>query len=116
VQPSDPASLDFDIVKPHLTNRYLPRAGFDHSVPAHRVDANGQPICSSCHKAGSSKRSADVLLPQIARCAACHGQSKRIVPMAASSSCTECHGYHQPGMPAVAVNIDWAFGAKSLPH
>ena len=110
--PPHPGSLAFGIAPVRLTDRYLPRGGFDHSVPAHRVDANGQPICSSCHKAESSKRSADVLLPQIARCAACHGQSKRATPTAAAGTCSECHGYHDAGRPAINENA----GALWSPH
>ncbi len=102
---SDP--LDFNVIKPHITTRYLPRGGFDHSVPAHRADANGRSICSSCHKAESSKSSSDVLLPQIARCAACHGQPAHATPTAASADCKECHGYHQPGTPALNVSFVW---------
>lgn len=108
VAPPYSGSLAFDIAPVRLANRYLPRGGFDHSVPAHRVDANGQPICSSCHKAESSKRSADLLLPPIARCAACHGQSRHVTATAASDTCSECHGYHQPGAPAVSVAETWA--------
>ncbi len=108
VAPPYPGSLAFDIAPVRLTDRYLPRGGFDHSVPAHRVDANGQPICSSCHKAESSKRSADLLLPPIARCAACHGQSRSVTATAASDTCSECHGYHLPGAPAVNVAEMWA--------
>jgi hypothetical protein len=118
VQPP-PGSLDYDVVHPHLTVRYLPWGGFDHSVPEHRADASGREICSSCHKVETLKPSSDVLLshdamlPQIARCAACHGRSKSETQAAASSACGECHGYHDPGKPALNAGAFGAYAAKS---
>lgn len=104
----DPDALGFDVLPVKLTARYLPRGGFDHGVPAHHVDANGNPSCASCHKAATSHLSSDLLLPSIARCAACHGMTKRATTQAAADSCNECHGYHNPGMPAVRTSISWS--------
>ena len=69
-----------------LQNRYLPAGLFDHT--AHRDIA-----CQSCHAAGRSNSSADVLLPKIAQCRSCHageGSHSAKVP----SPCVECHVYH----------------------
>jgi len=105
---TNPDAPGFDVLPVKLTARYFPRGGFDHGVEAHRVDANGNPSCASCHKAVSSHLSSDLLLPPIARCAACHGQAKLAAPQPAGDSCNECHGYHNAGMPAVRTSISWS--------
>lgn len=66
-------------------NRYLQHGWFDHA--AHRTED-----CASCHKAGTSGSSADLLLPGIETCRTCHGgeASKAAVP----SGCAMCHSYH----------------------
>ena len=49
--------------------------------------------CEDCHAARNSKESADVLIPGIANCRACHGGAHAgdKVP----TSCIACHDYHQ---------------------
>lgn len=67
-------------------SRSMINGWFDHK--AHR-----QENCTSCHAAGKSKSSADVLLPGIKHCQTCHlgeDASQAKVP----SSCTMCHAYH----------------------
>ncbi|HTW34197.1 MAG TPA: hypothetical protein VMD53_06245 [Rhizomicrobium sp.] len=95
----DPNTLVFKIVPVHLENRYLPRAGFDHSVPQHLVDANGKPLCLNCHKATSSDSLSNVVIPSITTCKACHGARNPVGKQIAASNCTECHGYHTTGEP-----------------
>jgi hypothetical protein len=95
----DPNTLVFKIVPVHLENRYLPRAGFDHSVPQHLVDANGKPLCLNCHMATRSDSLANVAIPGVATCRACHGARNQMGQQIAASSCTECHGYHTTGEP-----------------
>jgi hypothetical protein len=46
--------------------------------------------CTECHKATDSTQTADVLLPRIDTCFACHDADKD----RARSSCLECHKYH----------------------
>ena len=68
-------------------SRWLPKGDFDHA--SHRSTS-----CESCHDAGVSTRSEDVLLPKIAVCRECHGgeQSDNLL----QSGCIECHAFHQP--------------------
>lgn len=71
--------------------RFFPNAWFDHK--AHRQEA-----CTTCHAAGRSSRSTDLLLPGIKQCRTCHlGEhaSKAKVP----SSCVMCHAYHPKDLP-----------------
>jgi hypothetical protein len=97
--PDGPNALVFRIVRVQLVDRYLPRSGFDHSVPQHLVDANGKPLCLNCHKATSSDSLSNVVIPGIATCKACHGARNQLGQEVAASNCTECHGYHSTGEP-----------------
>jgi pSer/pThr/pTyr-binding forkhead associated (FHA) protein len=49
--------------------------------------------CEDCHEARKSRESADVLIPGIDNCRACHGgaYTKNKVP----TTCIACHDYHQ---------------------
>ena len=60
---------------------WLPHARFDHR--SHQLAT-----CESCHAAGKSRDTSDVLIPAIATCQTCHK------PEAAESRCFECHQYH----------------------
>jgi hypothetical protein len=100
VKPGVPGALNYGIAPVRLTSRYLPWGDFNHNVPEHHLDANGAPNCDTCHKAKSSAHAQDVMLPGIAQCGTCHGKTKAQAPMAASSDCAECHGFHNPGLPA----------------
>lgn len=67
-------------------SHFLMPGTFDHKE--HRKEP-----CASCHKAGSSTSSADLLLPGIAQCRTCHmgeAAAKAEVP----SGCAMCHSYH----------------------
>lgn len=95
----DPDALVFKIVPVRLVDRYLPRAGFDHSVPQHLVDANNKPLCLNCHAATRSDSLSNVVIPGIMTCKACHGARNQMGREIAASNCTECHGYHTTGEP-----------------
>ena len=60
---------------------WLPHARFGHR--SHQLAT-----CESCHAAGKSRETSDVLVPSIATCQQCHK------PDAADSRCVECHRYH----------------------
>lgn len=75
----------------NLPQRYYLHGGFDHG--AHR-----QEKCSSCHKAGSSKVSSDLLLPDLKSCRECHG-GEAAAKVEVPSSCAMCHSYHVPSGP-----------------
>lgn len=104
IAPADPASLAYRIRPIHLTERYLPWGDFDHSLPAHKRDAEGRPTCDTCHRVVDSTGSSQVMLPRIEQCAACHGKTKAQTPQAASGDCAECHSYHAPGMATPKVD------------
>ena len=94
--------LDWGVTPVRLSASYLPRGGFNHAIPAHRKDAKGRETCNDCHKAGSSTRASDLLLPRISQCRTCHGQTKASAPagaVPAGTECKECHSYHAPGRP-----------------
>lgn len=67
-------------------SRWLPKGDFDH-------ESHKNSTCETCHEAGSSARSEDVLLPKIAVCRECHGgeNSENLL----QSTCIECHDFHQ---------------------
>lgn len=95
---ADPASLQMRPVK--LTQTYMPRGAFDHSTPEHGGPGPakaGAYKCQDCHKAETSDKSADLLMPDIAKCNACHGAPKTKTAAAASGECVECHSFHAPG-------------------
>jgi len=70
-------------------NIWYPKSRFSHG--SHR-----DMECGSCHEARTSVTSADVLMPSIAGCRACHGgeQAADKVP----STCISCHEFHRPGL------------------
>ena len=80
-----------DVMPVNLPERYFVHGGFDHG--AHR-----QEKCSTCHDAGTSRLSSDVLLPDLKSCRECH-QGEGAVKAEVPSSCAMCHSYHVPGGP-----------------
>ena len=83
-----------------LTQRYMPRGAFDHSVPEHGgpgTSKAGGYECVDCHKATTSERTSDVLIPDIAKCASCHGKTEAQTKAADDADCTTCHSFHAPG-------------------
>lgn len=79
--------------------RWLPHSRFDHG--AHR------PLgCAECHRASSSTRTEDVLMPSIATCRECHRDSG-----GARSGCVECHLYHDK---AKARDLNGPLGVREL--
>ena len=72
-------------------NRYMENGWFDHK--AHDTEK-----CESCHKADSSKKATDVLLPDLASCRTCHvgesGARIKAVDKPVKSGCAMCHDYH----------------------
>lgn len=81
----------FKVTKVFQPKRYLENGWFDHK--AHDTEK-----CESCHKAGTSKRATDVLLPDLASCRTCHvgesGAKKTKVDKPVRSGCAMCHDYH----------------------
>lgn len=75
---------------------WQPKARFNHA--AHRSWE-----CAACHAgATSSTSSADILLPSVETCHACHGPAGskvdtvgQVIAGGARHDCVECHAYHQ---------------------
>lgn len=77
--------LNFAVASVHVADHYLPKARFPHARHSAR--------CETCHAAATtSLSSGDVLLPGIATCRECHGNSRS--NMLASAACQTCHGFH----------------------
>ncbi len=99
----DPSSAEGWVIPEVNTtqSRWLPKGDFDHE--SHRGTS-----CESCHDAGESSRSEDVLLPKIAVCRECHGgqHSENLL----QSSCIECHDYHQHDQVLMELRIMEAKG------
>ncbi len=67
-------------------HNWMPQANFSHS--AHAVSE-----CSTCHKATSSKKSSEVLMPDIKVCKDCHATSAP-PQQRVSADCGTCHSFH----------------------
>lgn len=75
-----------DVMPVNLPQTYLVNSWFNH-------EAHEEEKCSTCHKASTSERSSDLLLPGIAVCRDCHlGEDARKAEV--PSSCAMCHSYH----------------------
>jgi predicted CXXCH cytochrome family protein len=82
-----------DFTPVRLTSQYHPMAFFNHA--AHET---GDINCSTCHKAEVSSESADVLMPSITVCRACHDDTSGRTSIA--SDCLTCHAYHDDDLTA----------------
>jgi predicted CXXCH cytochrome family protein len=73
------------VTAPHA---WMPAARFDHK-------AHATATCTSCHDAGKSKDSTDVLMPTVESCRDCHAGSRSVAGKV-TSDCGLCHGFHLP--------------------
>jgi hypothetical protein len=71
------------VAKSNITARWLPHANFNHE--RHQLVK-----CTECHAALTSRETADILIPGIAKCEVCHHPGGD----AAEARCFECHTYH----------------------
>jgi predicted CXXCH cytochrome family protein len=85
---TDDAGEPWQIEPVALSRSFLTDARFDHA--AHRTEP-----CARCHQAQSSTTSADLLLPGIEDCRACHGDpgDRGLI----GSACVDCHRFHVTG-------------------
>lgn len=74
------------VTAPVLRQTWMPMARFTHAP--HQWVA-----CDTCHKAGVSADSNDLLLPQIDSCRTCHGGVGSSGTI--QSTCIDCHRFHQ---------------------
>lgn len=85
-----PGRLDFGIAPVHLTGRFHLRSQFPHG-------AHEEMRCGTCHKAATSERAEDLLLPAIVTCRECHGNpawAAKHPEANASGACATCHWFH----------------------
>lgn len=103
--PADPPGASFVVTPPRIPDRWLPRSVFDHA-------AHGMLTCIACHtQTPTSEATADILIPGIDSCRACHGaqpshsgitlsfgwgKTERHAP----GSCVTCHLYHDRAAPS----------------
>jgi len=107
VTPAAPGRLNYGIRPVAFPTRYMLHGWFDHRQHL-VVQRPGQPrlegneACASCHGARTSNSSADLLLPDLNSCRACHGGEHTNRPVA--STCAMCHDYHATaGAPAMLL-------------
>ena len=103
----------FRVVPARLARHWMPMARFEHG-PHEAMD------CVACHEATTSKTSADVLMPEIDGCRACHKGER--VAGGAASECLACHIFHNeaygptsPAHAAIATGQTWV-AERSLPR
>jgi hypothetical protein len=65
-----------------IPDRWLPHGDFTHFK-------HTQIACATCHAAGASKETADLILPSKVSCATCHSPAGGV-----RHSCSTCHAYH----------------------
>jgi thioredoxin reductase len=75
----------------------MPKARFDHVK--HRTNK-----CADCHSVEKSHSSADIAIPAIVDCRACHAGNKP-APGKVVSTCIACHGFHLPNHPPFATHV-----------
>jgi hypothetical protein len=83
--------LPWQVLPVRLTDSFYPHANFSHA--AHDTEVTS---CESCHRAGESESSHDVLIPDIDDCRACHGGAiaRRNDNSQIPSTCIMCHSFH----------------------
>jgi len=84
----------YQVAPVRLTPDFYMNARFDHRAHLTQRDATGDAACLSCHKANLSSASADVLIPDIDNCVACHGDHRQRGMI--HLNCVDCHSFH-PG-------------------
>lgn len=83
--PGQNGASGWEVMPVHQTARYMQNGWFSH-------DAHKQEKCESCHAAGKSASSSDLLLPDLASCRDCHGGEGSKAEVA--TGCALCHNYH----------------------
>jgi predicted CXXCH cytochrome family protein len=79
------------IMKPVLIDRWMPQSAFNHAK--HQIDPHTRQAldCNTCHRAGQSRETSDLLMPSKADCITCHSPTGKVV-----AECITCHTYHAP--------------------
>jgi mono/diheme cytochrome c family protein len=84
------------VVRPHIPERWYPRARFDHgrhTAIAFRGGGTGADAeCAFCHSSVLvSRRAEDIAIPGISTCRQCHGADREV-----PGGCVTCHTFHLP--------------------
>ena len=120
----------------HLSQSFMPRAGFNHAIEQHGAKSVDEMVCRDCHRAPSVKANAaappwrisanadDLMMPDKAQCETCHGNPKAAKADSAPADCKTCHAFHNTGQPTCepqerSITVrSWANDAppKCSPH
>jgi predicted CXXCH cytochrome family protein len=97
----------FQVMPIRLTYDYFAGVRFNHRAHAIQKDPAGKDLtgddaCLSCHKARQTKQTEDLMIPDIGKCLACHGD--RHVDDRVTVQCVSCHTYHP--VPIMETNND----------
>lgn len=95
VSRTENAATPWRVQPVRLTERFFPHANFSHA--AHDTEVSS---CDSCHAAGESTTSTDLLMPGVDTCRDCHGSGilRRNAATQIPSTCIMCHGFHFDGL------------------
>jgi hypothetical protein len=96
IQGESGKEIAWGVVPVHVASTWMPKARFDHVK--HRTNK-----CADCHSVEKSRSSADIAIPAIVDCRACHAGNKP-APGKVVSTCIACHGFHLPNHPPFAVH------------
>jgi hypothetical protein len=96
IQGESGKEIAWGVVPVHVASTWMPKARFDHVK--HRTNK-----CADCHSVEKSRSSADIAIPAIIDCRACHAGNKP-APGKVVSTCIACHGFHLPNHPPFAAH------------
>jgi predicted CXXCH cytochrome family protein len=96
IQGESGKEIAWGVVPVHVASTWMPKARFDHVK--HRTNK-----CADCHSVEKSHSSADIAIPAIVDCRACHAGNKP-APNKVVSTCVACHGFHLPNHPPFAAH------------
>lgn len=82
----------FQVYPIRFARDYFPAARFDHRSHQIQNKLTGDAACLSCHAANKSEDSADLMLPNLAKCEDCHGDRPALERV--TVQCVSCHSYH----------------------
>lgn len=94
-RPQELSTLEFKVRPISVSDAFYPRSPFDHA--AHEIKGLD---CESCHAAGTSSLSDDILLPKIELCRECHvGEESyrkggEFAEGTFPTNCLTCHAFH----------------------
>jgi predicted CXXCH cytochrome family protein len=86
----------FQVHPVRLVTDYFPSARFDHQKHLTQRDVRGDAACLSCHPADVATTSAELLIPDIDNCVACHADQRHRGADRVVLNCVNCHDYHPP--------------------